>query len=99
MKATMNKFYFIFVLLFIVIIATVACEKKEEAREPSVESPPVEVKGEIPPLSEQLSALDIYHYKEPAEAPDFELPSIDGEMVSLSQYRGKVVLISFWTTW
>jgi len=99
MKAIINKSYFIFVLLFIVIIATVACEKKEKAKEPSVEKPPVEVKGERPPLSEQLSALDIYHFKEPAEAPDFELPSIEGKSVSLSHYRGKVVLISFWTTW
>jgi len=30
-------------------------------------------------------------------APDFELESLTGEKVSLSQYRGKVVILNFWT--
>jgi peroxiredoxin len=32
-------------------------------------------------------------------APDFTLKSVDGHDVSLSEYRGKVVLIDFWATW
>jgi peroxiredoxin len=33
------------------------------------------------------------------EAGDFTLRDINGEQVSLSQYRGKVVLMNFWATW
>lgn len=33
-------------------------------------------------------------------APDFELPSVDGQgSRALSQARGKVVLLNFWATW
>ena len=32
-------------------------------------------------------------------APDFRLRRINGAFSTLSQYRGKVVLINFWATW
>ena len=32
-------------------------------------------------------------------APDFSLKDLSGRSVSLSQYRGKAVLLGFWTTW
>jgi peroxiredoxin len=32
-------------------------------------------------------------------APDFELSSLDGRKVKLSEYRGKAVLLNFWATW
>ncbi len=31
-------------------------------------------------------------------APDFTLPSLDGKSVRLSDYKGKIVLIDFWST-
>ena len=33
------------------------------------------------------------------EAPDFTLEDTDGQRVTLSELRGKVVLINFWATW
>lgn len=33
------------------------------------------------------------------KAPDFTLNDLDGKAVSLSDFRGKVVLISFWASW
>ena len=32
-------------------------------------------------------------------APDFTLPTIDGQVVSLSSLRGKKVILNFWATW
>lgn len=32
-------------------------------------------------------------------APDFALKDIDGRVVHLSDYRGKVVVLDFWATW
>ena len=32
-------------------------------------------------------------------APDFELKSLDGQTVHLSDFRGKAVLLNFWATW
>ncbi len=32
-------------------------------------------------------------------APDFSLVSLDGETVTLSELRGKTVIIDFWATW
>ena len=34
-----------------------------------------------------------------ALAPDFSLPDLTGQRLSLSTYRGKVVLLDFWATW
>lgn len=34
-----------------------------------------------------------------AEAPDFVLKSVAGKNLRLSEYRGEVVMLSFWATW
>ena len=34
-----------------------------------------------------------------ATIPDFELQSLSGDMVKLSDYRGKRLVIFFWASW
>lgn len=33
------------------------------------------------------------------KAPDFDLTTLDGEAVKLSDYKGKKVILNFWATW
>ncbi len=37
--------------------------------------------------------------REGDRAPEFRLPGLDSNLVSLSAYRGKVVMVHFWATW
>jgi peroxiredoxin len=56
--------------------------------------------------------LGVYFYERPFQsggrraapagqglAPDFSLPELTGQRLTLSTYRGKVVLLDFWATW
>lgn len=48
-------------------------------------------------LATSAFALDAPDNRTPV--PDFSLDNLDGDEVSLSDLRGKVVVISFWATW
>lgn len=37
--------------------------------------------------------------REGDRAPEFRLSSLDGRQVSLSDFRGKIVMVHFWATW
>lgn len=56
---------------------------------------------ETSPATEEaeLGALDGRRPIVGQPAPDFALRSLDGDMVRLSDFRGKVVWINFWATW
>lgn len=44
-------------------------------------------------------STDLTEIKHRPPAPDFKLPDMNGKLHSLSDYRGKPVIISFWATW
>jgi peroxiredoxin len=50
-------------------------------------------------LRDRLIAAGLGVPKEPIAAEDFELASLAGAQVKLSDYRGKVVFLNFWATW
>mgnify|MGYP002556833638 CR=1 FL=1 len=41
----------------------------------------------------------LYDTKAGGQAADFTYPDVDGKMVSLSDFKGKVVLVDVWATW
>jgi thiol-disulfide isomerase/thioredoxin len=50
--------------------------------------------AEQPPLGHKMNPVS-----PPLAAPGFTLPDMDGEMHSLEDFRGKVVMLNFWATW
>ena len=59
---------------------------------------------EINPHPEYTEAVQAALYKalklQPGQpAPDFTLYDLDGQPVSLSQFKGQVVLLDFWASW
>ena len=50
-------------------------------------------------LLDRLPGLPEAAPSQGAEVPDFTLETVDGETVSLSDYRGQPVVLNFWATW
>lgn len=50
-------------------------------------------------ISELFRKADIHEMGPHTGARDFELKSLSGETVRLRQFRGKTVIVNFWTTW
>ena len=46
-----------------------------------------------------ISGRSVSQDQAPSPAPNFSFPNIEGQIISLSDFRGKVVLLDFWATW
>lgn len=61
---------------------------------------PVEVtatNSSVPTAQDDIEATTLIHAGD--IAPDFTVEMLDGSKVTLSELRGKVVLVGFWATW
>lgn len=105
----MRKWIIAIVLLALVGYATfefISSNKEEQAVKEEMETSTkteMETANEEPDLNETESNNqtdgDEVGIEAGQIAPDFELETLDGETVNLSDYRGKKVLLNFWATW
>ena len=84
-----KKIYLSIITIFLLIPVFSACTKEKTGKTSNGHAK----------IADLMAEMNIQHITKPVKAPDFELLSVKGEKVSLSQYRGKVVLLSFWATW
>jgi len=57
-----------------------------------------EHQAEFPPVRLEVPRVT-FTARQPVPAGDFSLRALDGRLVRLRDFRGKVVLLNFWTTW
>jgi cytochrome oxidase Cu insertion factor (SCO1/SenC/PrrC family) len=92
-----KQFIFFAIIISILAAGTYACQMdRTDKPDKDTSSPGTKPDSSIAGMIESMS---LYAFNEVVNAPDFELISTAGEKVSLGQHRGKVILLSFWTTW
>lgn len=76
-------------------------EQTSEKRDRDAEGASSDKKdGKTSGSSDEQSSKDVEEgIEEGKRAPDFELKTLEGESVKLSDFRGQNVLINFWATW
>ena len=80
-------------LWLLVILLSAGCGEAESTRVSN--SNGIHVSGGLDAagnILEELASFEAFDF-------DFALKSVDGEMVSLADYHGKVVIVDFWGTW
>ncbi len=95
----MNKRIALPLLMILLVLTVVGCgstSTPEPTPLPPTATPVVTVETATP-ASNASSASSGNANAIPA--PDFTLQTLDGESVSLSDYRGKLVMINFWASW
>lgn len=78
-------------LILVLVLAFTGCAPQDEPAE-TPES--IESNGQTDPAEPSESVEDPYNKVIP-----FELPDLEGNMVSIADFEGKFVLINFWATW
>lgn len=93
MKSRKKHIYIIVTLFTLILAGAYGCQNGETDNSSSVNK----VSGKT--ISELLTAIEMFEFKDKVPAVEFELENIAGGKSSLAQFRGKVIVLSFWTTW
>ncbi|GMR03333.1 MAG: hypothetical protein BMS9Abin21_167 [Thermodesulfovibrionia bacterium] len=96
MSLRKKQFYMIIVCLLVIAGIFVGLRDESESAGNVISSSKTPVNSD---LSVLMNSMQIRQFRGQRELPDFDLMSLDGNRVQLSQYKGKVVLVAFWATW
>ena len=83
-KTNIYRLTFLLIILFLL-----GCENSSAQRNSNTQTKSLKSQ----PKKKNISSADA------TIAPDFTLSKLNGELVSLNQLNGKVVLLNFWGTW
>ena len=79
------------ILTVLVLLLVMNIFKAEKASETAVSS--------SPHTANEIEEEEIEVSSESKYAQDFTLTTLQGEQVNLSDYKGKIVILNFWTSW
>lgn len=80
-------------ILFILAVSLSSCTAKQPTAPQSTDFTSQQQTAVAPSTSDQSQVAD------DPQAVNFTLPGIDGKPLSLSEFRGKYVVLDFWGTW
>ncbi|MBS4208362.1 redoxin domain-containing protein [Bacillus sp. FJAT-50079] len=84
-------------LIIIILVSIVTVNIVQETRaKKEAEKAQEEYLAEMDRLAKEVTATGFTAGEVP---PDFELQTIDGNTIKLSDYKGKKVILNFWATW
>lgn len=84
---------FFIIILLVIFLGAIVAPNSASADE---NNPGITASDDIPGL---MRSMNISQLSEVMASPDFNLMSIAEEQINLREQRGKVVLLSFWSTW
>lgn len=97
----MRKFLLIILVLALVVggCSKPSIEKTSDKVEEALPETEIAEEKNTEVIAGEEAAEEDFEIAIGKESPNFTLKNLDGKEVSLSDYRGKIVLINFWATW
>ena len=88
-------------MIFSILTMSIGCGQKKDNKEISSKEEPKSVNKEQVNETSNTENRTNQPQRPPVSipAPEFTLATTDGDLVSLSDLKGKVVLLNFWGTW
>ena len=88
-------------MIFSILTMSIGCGQKKDNKEISSKEEPKSVNKEEVNETSNTENRTNQPQRPPVSipAPEFTLATTDGDLVSLSDLKGKVILLNFWGTW